>query len=100
MIRDEAGRFGMSLIERSSWGQPCLKAPHGTPLRIGRTTDGRLGMLVHCSTTVVARAKTMLPADTEYDNARGIILPDGPWNKAALRAFIRIALTYKAPADA
>lgn len=86
------------IVETLKWGQPTfqtVRPKSGTPLRIGMTKDGGVGLYVHCTTTVIRDYAATFPDSDRIDGNRGVlfktkddIAPD------RLRLLIRHALTY------
>jgi len=88
------------LNETLKWGQPSYqpRRPNiGTPVRIGQVkgAPARIGLFVHCQTTLVSTYRELYGDQLAFDGKRCIVLDArGPLPEEALRHCIRLALTY------
>lgn len=86
------------LEETLKWGQISYLTPHtksGTTIRIDALKDGsdRLGMFVHCQTTLVDTYRALYGDQFTYEGTRCLhVDPEPPLD--ALRHCIALALTY------
>lgn len=84
--------------ETLKWGQPSIAPVHrniGTPIQLGETKDGDIGLFVHCQTTVISEFRSMHGDAFKFDGNRAILFPTGselPLD--ALAPLIKRALTY------
>lgn len=87
-------------IEESlKWGQPSYSpvSKSGSPVRLGieKKTINKVGLYVHCGTTLIETFKHIYPDEFIFSGNRALLfgfnddLPDDP-----LRHVITIALTY------
>jgi len=88
------------LSETLKWGQPSYqpRRPNiGTPVRISeiKGAQERIGLFVHCQTTLVSTYRELYGDLLTFDGKRCIVLDvEDPLPEAALRHCIRLALTY------
>jgi len=87
------------LCEMLKWNQPAYltnQTKAGTTIRLGETRDGtRLGLYVHCQTSLVNTFQSHYSDQLEFENKRAIILhPDVSQSLEPLRHCIALALTY------
>lgn len=86
------------ISETLKWGQPTFATAAtkaGSPLRIGVTKAGDVGLFAHCATTIISDYAATFPGADRIDGKRGVlfaraeeIVPD------RLRLLIRHGLTY------
>ncbi len=87
-------------IEESlKWGDPAYRSVRpqtGTTLRLGARKDGRFGLFVPCSTSLIEQFKEDIPGLYDIDGTRGVILTaqSDPFAEP-LRLLIHRALTYR-----
>ncbi len=91
----EVGR----LSEMLKWNQPAYLTKQtgaGTTIRMGEAENGsRLGLYVHCQTTLVDSFRLHYSDQLEFDKNRAILLdPELDFPTSALRHCISLALTY------
>ena len=101
LIFDTASRLPQVGIvsEMLKWNQPAFlttQTGSGTTLRMGETRDGKkLGLYVHCQTTLIDTFRLHYPNQLEFEKKRAIILdPDISQIIEPLRHCIALALTY------
>lgn len=104
MIFDMAASQGeIGVIEETlKWGQPSYSSRNksATPIRLGQVKNrpGHIALYVHCQSRVIDMFKEIHASDAgqfEYDGTRALIIDStAPLPKAALKSFIRLALTY------
>jgi len=88
------------LDETLKWGQPSYqpRRPNvGTPVRISeiKGAPDRIGLFVHCQTTLVSTYRELYGDLLTFDGNRCIVLDvEEPLPEEALRHCIRLALTY------
>lgn len=89
-----------TLVETLKWGQPSYltqRPRSGTTLRIAPVTDdpSGYGLYVHCQSRVVEAARAAGLHMLTFEGTRAVRLTVGePVPEAAVRQFIRLALTY------
>lgn len=82
--------------ETLKWGQPSYAVSTGTPLRLGVTKTGIPSLFVHCQTSVVSDARSVLAADLQFEGNRAVLVAqDTAFPEAALRQVIHAALSYR-----
>ncbi|MEL7463788.1 MAG: DUF1801 domain-containing protein [Pseudomonadota bacterium] len=95
VIAEEAAAIApdRELVASLKWGQPsfALSPKRGTPIRLG-LQDGRPAVFVHCGTTLVEDWRHRQGEAAETAGNRCVFI-DGN-DMEALRAFVRMALTY------
>ncbi|NVK36059.1 MAG: DUF1801 domain-containing protein [Rhodobacteraceae bacterium] len=100
LIFDIAGKIPTTggVSESLKWGQPSylsVTPKLGTPVRLGLSKSGRIGLFVHCQTTLVDEFKSLFPDAFEYDGTRGVHLRSTQEIQAEkLSLLISSALTY------
>jgi hypothetical protein len=87
------------LSEMLKWNQPAYltnQTGAGTTIRMGETRDGtRLGLYVHCQTSLVDTFRSHYSGQLEFEKKRAIILhPELSQTLKPLRHCIALALTY------
>jgi len=87
------------LSEMLKWNQPAYltsQTAAGTTIRLGETRDGtRLGLYVHCQTSLIDTFRLHYGGQLEFEKKRAIILhPDISNMLKPLRHCIALALTY------
>ncbi len=87
------------LSEMLKWNQPAYltnQTGAGTTIRMGETRDGtRLGLYVHCQTSLVDTFRLHYSDQLEFEKKRAIILhPEISQTLKPLRHCIALALTY------
>ncbi|MCP4071628.1 MAG: DUF1801 domain-containing protein [Hyphomicrobiales bacterium] len=87
------------LSEMLKWNQPAYLVKQtgaGTTIRMGQTKNGsRLGLYVHCQTTLVDTFRLHYCDQLEFEKKRAILLDPGlELPRGPLRHCISLALTY------
>ncbi len=95
---------GVGRLEESlRWGEPSYftaESKSGTPVRLHwkERQPKHCAMYVHCQTNLVERYRSLSLTGLEFEGSRAILFrTDQPLPKAALRACIVLALTYRKP---
>jgi hypothetical protein len=74
------------LVEMLKWNQPAYltrQSGTGTTVRMGEANNGtRLGLYVHCQTSLVETFRLHYPDQLEFDKNRGILLDPETWDSA------------------
>ena len=88
------------LTETLKWGQPSYltsETGSGTTIRIDgvKGDPGKIGLYVHCQTSLLERFRAEYPEAARYDGNRAVVLDvTEPFPQEALRHMIAMALTY------
>ncbi len=89
-----------NLEETLKWGEPAYLTPQtksGTTIRLAwkEKKPERIGVFVHCQTTLIQDFKAAFPYQLNYEGNRAIWIDlDMPLRKDILKLFISKALTY------
>jgi hypothetical protein len=100
LIFDTADALPVGAIEESlKWGQPSYTTAGSraaTPIRLGVTKTGDVGMFTHCQSTVMSDFRALAPTDMRFDGNRGLLLePNDTLPLDDITPLIRAALTYR-----
>ncbi len=90
---------GVGELEESlKWGQPTystVKPKTGTPIRLDRFGEDKIGIFVHCQTSLIENFRQLFGNALEFTDNRGIIID--PKKKLPIKELsfcIGMALTY------
>lgn len=97
LIYEVASGEGIADIEESlKWGEPCFKAPDGSPIRMDwkEKAPEVFNLYFICSTSLVETFKSLYGDALVFEGNRGIIIDPNhiPYNE--LRHCISLALRY------
>lgn len=89
-----------TVVEGLRWGQPSYLTPEtgsGTTIRLGPVngSDEKVGLFVHCQTTLVETYRQMYPDLFKYSGTRAILIDvDSGLHEGPLCHCIALALRY------
>jgi hypothetical protein len=100
LIFDTAATLPVGRVEESlKWGQPSYNTPDtraATPIRLGVTKAGDIGVFTHCQSSVMSDFRALAPTDMRFDGNRALHLdPSNALPLADIAPLIRAALTYR-----
>jgi len=99
-IFDTAKTLPVGRIEETlKWGQPSYATPNtraATPIRLGVTKTGDVGVFTHCQSTVMSDFRALAPPHMRFDGNRALLLPPSkPFVINDITPLIRAALSYR-----
>lgn len=96
-VADKLSEVG-ELEESLKWGQPTyatVKPKTGTPIRLDRFGDDKIGLFFHCQTNLIENFKILFANELEFSKNRAIVIdPKKELQSNALTVCIEMALTY------
>ena len=101
ILRTARETHGVGILEEAlRWGEPSYltsESRSGTTIRISRVkgSDAKVGIFVHCQTTLIETFRQMYPDEFEYMGNRALVLHvNDPIPEQALSHCIALALCY------
>ena len=100
LIYDTAKTLPVGRVEETlKWGQPSYATPDtraATPIRLGVTKSGDVGIFTHCQSTVMSDFRALAPPKMRFDGNRALLLPPSePIVINDITPLIRAALSYR-----